>query len=66
MKKKGAILIALGVLGGIFILTFDIIAGKLVNDISGPKSISALAACAIFIITGVIFLLKNSKNKFKK
>ncbi len=62
MKKKGLILIALGVLGGIFILTFDIIAGKPVNDISGPRSISALILCGTFIITGVAILIKNSKK----
>ena len=53
MKKKGIILIVLGVLGGILVCTFDIIVGKPVNDITGPRSISALAICALFIILGV-------------
>lgn len=53
MKTKGAILIALGVLGGIFVCTFDIIMGKPVNDITGPLSISALVVCALFIIIGI-------------
>jgi len=62
MKAKGIILIVLGVLGAIFVCTFDIIVGKAVNDITGPKSISALVICGIFIITGIRFLLKSSKK----
>jgi uncharacterized membrane-anchored protein len=59
MKAKGIILIALGILGAIFVCTFDIIVGKPVNDISGPKSISALIFCGILIILGIRFLLKR-------
>jgi len=63
MKTKGLILILLGVLGAIFVSTFDIIVGKTVNDISGPKSISALIFCGIIIIIGVAFLLKSKKKQ---
>ena len=64
MKKKGIVLIVLGILGAIFVYTFDIIMGKPVNDISGPKSISALIFCGILIIVGVRFILKGvKKNK---
>ena len=62
MKVKGIKLIVLGVLGGIFVCTFDIIVGKPVNDITGPKSIVAFVICGLFIIAGVHFLLKSSKK----
>ncbi len=62
MKTKGIILILLGVLVGIFVCTFDIIVGKAVNDITGPKSISALLISGLFIIVGVHFLLKKSRQ----
>lgn len=53
MKIKGIVLIVLGILGAIFVCTFDIIMGKPVNDISGPKSISALVFCGVLVIAGV-------------
>ncbi|MFC1514374.1 hypothetical protein ACFL5X_00535 [Candidatus Omnitrophota bacterium] len=61
MKAKGVVLIMLGVLGAIFVGTFDILAGKPVNDITGPKSISALIICGAFILIGFRFLLKVKK-----
>ena len=64
MKAKGIILILLGILGSIFICTFDIIAGKPVNDITGPKSTPGLIICGILIIIGLRFLIKiQQKNK---
>jgi len=62
MKKKGIILVVLGILGAIFVSTFDIIAGKPVNDISGPKSITALIICGILILMGIRFWLKGRKS----
>ena len=62
MKKKGIVLIALGILGAIFVCTFDIIMGKPVNDVSGPRSIAALIICAVLIIMGVRFILKGPKK----
>lgn len=62
MKRKGIILIVLGILGAIFVCTFDLITGKPVNDITGPKSIFALIICGLFIITGIRFLLKGPKH----
>ena len=62
MKIKGSILIILGILGAIFVSTFDILMGKPVNNISGPKSIYALIFCGILIITGIRFLLKSKKS----
>ncbi|MBU3912292.1 MAG: hypothetical protein KKD90_06900 [Candidatus Omnitrophica bacterium] len=59
MKKKAVILITLGIVGAIFVCMYDIIAGKPVCDISGPKSISALVICGLFIITGIRFLLRR-------
>lgn len=60
MKRKGIVLIVLGVLGAIFVCTFDIIMKKPVNDISGPKSISALIICAVLVSQGIIFLKKKN------
>lgn len=61
MKLKGKILCVLGVLGVIFICAYDVILGKPVNDITGPKSISALVLCVIFLVIGIRFLRKKSK-----
>jgi hypothetical protein len=62
MKTKGIILVLLGVLGAIFVCTFDVITGKPVNDITGPKSISALIICGILIILGIRFVLKSPRK----
>jgi hypothetical protein len=62
MKAKSIILIVLGILGGIFVYVFDIIAGKPVNDITGPKSISAFVLCGALIAIGIYLLLKKSKG----
>ena len=62
MKKKSLKLIILGLLGIIFICTFDFIAGKPINDITGPKSISGLVLCAFLILWGIVLLKKNSKK----
>ncbi len=66
MKVKAIALILLGALGGAFVCTFDRIAGKPVNDITGPKSIIALIICGLLIISGIYLLLKKSKSKTKK
>ncbi|MBU4311696.1 MAG: hypothetical protein KJ706_03130 [Candidatus Omnitrophica bacterium] len=58
MKKKGTVLIVLGIAGIIFVLLFDIIVGK-PNYYIGPKSIAAFIACMIFIITGTRSLRKK-------
>lgn len=62
MKIKGILLILFGVLGAVFVCTFDIIMGKPVNDISGPKSISALVVCALLIVAGIYILLGKQKK----
>ncbi|MBU1006342.1 MAG: hypothetical protein KKH08_01950 [Candidatus Omnitrophica bacterium] len=59
MKNKGKNLVALGVLGVIGILLFDIILKKPVYNISGPKSITGFIICGILIIAGLIFLKKK-------
>jgi hypothetical protein len=61
VKVKGIILIVLGILGGIFVCTFDIMVGKPVNDITGPKSISVLVICGVLIIAGIRLLFKKPK-----
>lgn len=63
MKTKGMLLILLGVLGSIFVLTFDVIAGKPVNDITGPKSIFALLISGVSVIAGIRCLLKSPKKE---
>ena len=62
MKSKGIILIIVGILGAVFVCSFDILMGKPVNDISGPKSISALIFCGLLIIVGINFLVKSAKK----
>jgi len=57
MKKKGMLLMAVAILGAIFVLTFDIIVGKPEYSI-GIKSIIALIACAVLLITGLRLLKK--------
>jgi len=63
MKAKGVVLIFLGVLGAVFVGFFDVIAGKPVNDITGPKSIIAFIICGIFIISGIGLMQKCPKKK---
>lgn len=58
MKKKGILLITIGIIGIIFVSTFDIIMGKPVNDVTGPKSIAGFFASIIFIISGIKTLWK--------
>ena len=62
MKRKGIVLIILGILGGVSVYMFDIIMGKPVNDITGPKSIFGFVACAIIIIAGVRALCKKGPS----
>ena len=62
MKVRALVLLAVGILGAIFVCTFDVLVGKPVNDITGPKSILALIVCAILALSGVRLLLKK-KNK---
>lgn len=62
MRVKGLVLILLGVLGAAFVSTFDIIMRKPVNDITGPKSISALVVCALLVITGAYLALAKQKK----
>ena len=63
MKKKAILLIGFGVVGAVFVCTFDTLVGKPINDITGPKSIAALFICAFFIIIGARFLPKKPKAK---
>ena len=60
MKAKSLFLIILGVLGTVYVLLFDIIAGKAKYYI-GSKSITALIICGLLIIIGIIPLLKKPK-----
>lgn len=63
MKIKGVILVVLGILGAIFVCTFDIIMRKPVNDISGPKSISALVFCGLLAMTGAVLISRKSPSR---
>lgn len=58
-KTIGNALIVLGALGIIFVCSWDIIARKAVNDITGPKSIAALIVSVILIIIGILSLKKQ-------
>lgn len=53
MKAKGIVSITVGILGAIFVCMFDVIAGKPVNDITGPISIFTLILCGLLIIIGI-------------
>lgn len=61
MKIRGLLLAVAGLLGAIFVCTVDIILGKPVNDITGPRSIPALIICALLVIAGIYFLLYKPK-----
>ena len=61
MKNKGRVLFFMGIFGVVFICSFDTIVGKPVNDITGPKSISALIVFGLFIVTGIYYMLRTSK-----
>ncbi len=56
MRLKGIVLIVIAFFGVIFISTFDIVMGKPVNDISGPKSIISLMICLLFLIKGIVLV----------
>ena len=58
-RKNGIVLLIIGVIGIVFVCTFDIIMGKPVNDITGPKSITGLVISAIFIILGIKNLIRE-------
>lgn len=60
IKTKGFFCLTAGLLGIVFVLIFDIIVGKPVNDISGPKSIFALVICAGLLVLGI--RLSGRKN----
>jgi len=62
MKKKGFIIILLGILGTVLVCTFDIMMGKPVNDITGPRSIAALIVCGLLVITGIRLLRKKGQK----
>lgn len=62
VKIQGVILLLSGIVGAVLVSTYDILAGKPVNDITGPKSIPALIICAVLIVMGVRFLLKKPQK----
>jgi len=63
MKAKGIILITVGILGAIFVCMFDVIAGKPVNDITGPISIFSIILCGFLIIIGIWSLCRSKVKK---
>lgn len=63
MKVKGIILVVIGLIGIVFVCSFDKLAGKSVNDITGPRSISTLILCAGIIFFGIRLLLRSKKMK---
>lgn len=62
VRIQGIVLLLTGVFGAVFVGTYDIIMSKQVNDITGPKSITALIICSLFIVMGVRFILKEAKK----
>jgi hypothetical protein len=65
MQNKGILLLATGILGGAFIMSYDVIMRKPVNDFTGPVSSPALFLCGILIIVGLV-LIFNRKPAPKK
>lgn len=63
MNKKAIVFIAGGMLGCAAIMLYDPIAGKPVNDFTGPLSTPALVVCAILAVIGVVLLLKKPARK---
>jgi len=63
MKIRGLLLLVVGVLGAMYVWTYDIAAGKPVNDITGPKSIAVLMVCAVIFILGICSLLGKCCKK---
>ena len=59
IKNKAIAFMAAGIIGAIFILRYDVIMGKPVNDITGPRSIAGLIVCGLFILQGIIYLKKK-------
>ena len=53
-KHGGLFLIILGIVGSALVFTWDIIMKKPVNDITGFRSVAALAVCVVLVILGVI------------
>jgi len=60
-SKKSIILIILGIIGALLVSTYDIIMQKPVNDITGPKSIAGFIISGIFIISGVMLIIKKQQ-----
>jgi len=56
---KGLVFIIFGIVLAIFTSIFDIIAGKPVNDVTGPKSILGFILSAILVIMGIRKLVKK-------
>jgi len=63
MKIKGIILLFLGVCGAGFVGIFNIISGKPVNDIAGPKSILGFIVSGLFLLAGAPLLFKKTKTR---
>ncbi|HTY45951.1 MAG TPA: hypothetical protein VMD52_08185 [Patescibacteria group bacterium] len=61
MKAKGIFLLACGIAGGVFVYFFDIIMKRPLNYL-GPKSMVAMAICAILAIAGFRILQKGSQR----
>lgn len=62
MKKGGLGLIALGIVGNIYILLHDRIVGKPAELIRlGPKSYLAMAIMAVFLIIGIVLVTRKGE-----
>lgn len=66
MKKKALLLIIFGVVGVIFILNFDVIMGKSVNDVTGPKSFFGFFISFLAIFEGIKMLIVKTPQDGEK
>ncbi|MBM3249516.1 MAG: hypothetical protein FJZ09_01545 [Candidatus Omnitrophica bacterium] len=53
MKRKGLLLVILGVIGALYVYFFDLLMGKPMNDVTGPKSVVAFVICGILVLAGL-------------
>ena len=61
MKAESGVLIALGILGAIFVLLYKLTA-KPPHNIIGPKTITGFIICGSLIIIGIVLMLMRPRE----
>ena len=60
--NRGWGLVVLGILGTLFVLNYDKLMGKPVNNFTGPKSVAGFIFCGLLVLIGVILAIKEKKG----